>query len=148
TISGEDAPDLIATTPVSAFTRLWAKVLSVLMLVAAIIVPITLSLALISLWGAVVTFAGAMIAAASAILVQLWFRKQAKRTNFRRRQVASKASTLAEAAASIACAAGTALIAAGSLLALFPVVLLFIVLGISWSIRPKPSAKTKGFVPA
>ncbi|GAB2184260.1 permease [Roseibium sp. LAB1] len=140
TISGEDAPDLIATAPISAFTRLWAKVLSVLTLIAAIVLPITLGLALVSLWGAVVTAAGAMIAAASAILVQLWFRAQAKRSTFRRRQVASNASTLTEAAASIACAAGTALIAAGSPLALLPVILLLCVLGIAWSIRPKHSA--------
>jgi ABC-2 type transport system permease protein len=140
TISGEDAPDLIATAPISAFTRLWAKVLSVLALIAVIVLPIAFCLAFISLWGAVVTFTGAMIAAASAILVQLWFRSQAKRTTFRRRQVASKASTLAEAGASISCAAGTALIAAGSPLAVLPVVLLLIVLGISWSIRPKHSA--------
>ncbi|WP_415715582.1 permease [Roseibium sp.] len=137
TISGEDAPDLIATAPISAFTRLWAKVLSVLTLIAALMLPITLGLALVSLWGAVVTFTGAMCAAASAILVQLWFRAQAKRTNFRRRQVASKASTFAEAAASIACAGATALIAAGSPLALLPLVLLVIVLGIAWSIRSK-----------
>ena len=140
TISGEDAPDLIATAPISVLTRLGAKVLSVLMLIAALMLPITLGLAFVSVWGAVVTFTGAMIAAASAILVQLWFRAQAKRTTFRRRQVASKASTLAEATASIACAAGTALIAAGSPLALLPAVLLIIVLGISWSIRPKHSA--------
>lgn len=145
TISGEDAPDLIATTPISAFTRLWAKVLSVLALITAIILPITLSLALISLWGAMVTFAGAIIAAASAIMIQLWFRTQAKRTTFRRRQVASKASTIAEAVASIACAAGTALVAAGSPLALLPVVLLLIVLGICWSIRPKHGVTTKRF---
>lgn len=140
TISGEDAPDLIATAPISAVTRLWAKVLSVLALIAVIVLPIALCLAFISLWGAVVTFTGAMIAAASAILVQLWFRSQAKRTTFRRRQFASKASTLAEAGASISCAAGTALIAAGSPLAVLPVVLLLIVLGISWSIRPKHCA--------
>ncbi|MBN9671222.1 hypothetical protein [Roseibium aggregatum] len=137
TISGEDAPDLIATAPVSAFTTLWAKVLSVLALIGALLLPITLSLALVSVWGAAVTAAGAMIAAASAILVQLWFRAQAKRTNFRRRQVASKASTLTEAAASIACAAGTALVAAGSALVLLPLALLVCVLGIAWSLRPK-----------
>ena len=140
TISGEDAPDLIATAPISAFTRLWAKVLSVLTIIAAIVLPISLGLAFISLWGAVITAAGAMTAAASAVLVQLWFRAQAKRTTFRRRQVASKASTLAEAAASIACAAGTALVAAASPLAILPVFLLLSVLGISWSIRPKHSA--------
>ncbi|MEE4014984.1 permease [Roseibium sp. FZY0029] len=140
TISGEDAPDLIATAPISASTRLWAKVLSVLTLIAAILLPIVLCLALISAWGALVTAVGALTAAASAILVQLWFRAQAKRTNFRRRQVASKASTLAEASASIACAAATALLAAGSPLALLPVVLLLCVLGVAWSIRPKHSA--------
>ncbi|WP_421982721.1 permease [Roseibium sp.] len=140
TISGEDAPDLIATAPVSAFTRLWAKVLSVLTLVAGVLLPIALCMALISPWGAVVTFTGAMIAAASAILVQLWFRAQASRSTFRRRQVASKASTLAEAAASISCAAGTALVAAGSPLALFPVLLLLIVLGTARSVRPKHNA--------
>ncbi|EEE47614.2 hypothetical protein SADFL11_4903 [Roseibium alexandrii DFL-11] len=141
TISGEDAPDLIATAPISAFTRLWAKVASVLMLVTAIILPVSLAVAFISLWGAAVTAAGAFIAAASAIVVQLWFRAQAKRTTFRRRQVASKASTFAEAAASISCAAGTALIAAGSPLALLPIILLASVLGISWSIRPKQIAE-------
>ena len=141
TISGEDAPDLIATAPISTFTRLWAKVLSVLALIAVIIIPIALAMALVSIWGAVVTAAGALIAAGSAILVQLWFRGQAKRTTFRRRQVASKASTFAEAAASISCAGGTALIAAGSPLALLPGVLLLSVLWISWSISPKRSSE-------
>ncbi|WP_150524360.1 permease [Roseibium sediminis] len=140
TISGEDAPDLIATAPISAFTRLCAKALAALALIAAVLLPITVGMAVVSLAGAVVTFIGAMIAAGSAILIQLWFRAQAKRTTFRRRQVASKASTFAEAGASIACAGGTALVAAGSPLALLPLALLFIVLGISWSIRPKHNA--------
>ncbi|MEM1289057.1 MAG: permease [Pseudomonadota bacterium] len=139
TISGEDAPDLIATAPISGFTRLSAKVLAVLLLVAALLLPITFGMAFISVSGAIIAFCGAMTAAASAILVQLWFRAQAKRTNFRRRQVASKASTFAEAAASIACAGGTALLAAGSPLVLVPVALLVLVLGVSWSIRPKRS---------
>lgn len=142
TISGEDAPDLVATAPISAFTRLSAKVLAVLVLVAALLLPITLALALMSISGAAITFIGAMTAAGCAILVQLWFRAQAKRTTFRRRQVASKASTMAEAAASIACAGGTALIAAGSPLAVIPAVLLVLVLVGSWSIRPKRRAKT------
>ncbi len=140
TISGEDAPDLIATAPISTFTRLWAKVLAVLAIIAAVLLPICLGLTVGSFYGALVTFCGAMIAAGSAILVQLWFRAQAKRSTFRRRQVASKASTFAEAAASIACAAGTALVAAGHPLALLPIVMLLIVLGISWSIRPKRGA--------
>eukprot|EP00903_Cladosiphon_okamuranus_P002476 g2474.t1 len=137
TISGEDAPDLIATAPISAGMRLWAKVLAAQTLITAVLLPIILTLAVLSMSGALITFAGAMIASASAILIQLWFRAQASRTTFRRRQVASKASTLAEAGASISCAGATALVAAGNTLALLPVVLLLIVLGIAWSVRPK-----------
>jgi len=142
TISGEDAPDLIATAPVSAVTRLSAKVLAAQALVVIVLLPVTLALAFISVSGALITFAGAMIAAASAILIQLWFRAQASRTTFRRRQVASKASTFAEAAASIACAGATALVAAGSPLALLPLLLLLIVLGTARSLRPKHAAAT------
>jgi ABC-2 type transport system permease protein len=140
TISGEDAPDLIATAPISASTRLWAKVLAAQMLVAAVLLPITLALAILSVSGALITFTGAMIAAACAILIQLWFRAQASRTTFRRRQVASKASTLAEAGASISCAGATALVAAGSALAVLPIALLLIVLGSAWGVRPRQDA--------
>ncbi|MCK7612256.1 permease [Roseibium sediminicola] len=140
TISGEDAPDLIATAPISPATRLWAKVLAAQALIVAVLLPITLTLAALSVWGALITFLGAMIAAACAILIQLWFRAQASRTTFRRRQVASKASTLAEAGASISCAGATALVAAGSALAVLPVVLLVIVLGSAWGVRPRGRA--------
>jgi len=137
TISGEDAPDLIATAPVSPTARLWAKVKAVLAIVTVVVSPLALGLALVSVWGAVVTFVGALLAASCAIVVQLWFRAQANRTMFRRRQVASKASTFAEAAASILCAGTTALVAAHQPLAIIPAVLLLIVMGIAWSIRPK-----------
>ncbi|WP_422378721.1 permease [Roseibium sp.] len=137
TISGEDAPDLIATAPLSVFTRLAAKVLAAQALIVAVLLPITLALAALSIWGALITFLGALIAASCAILIQLWFRAQASRTTFRRRQVASKASTFAEAGASISCAGATALVAAGSVLAVLPVVLLGIVLGVAWGVRPR-----------
>ena len=137
TISGEDAPDLISTAPVDASARLRAKVKAVLAIVALVVMPLTIALALASIWGAFVTFIGALTAACCAILVQLWFRAQANRAMFRRRQVASKASTLVEASASILCAGTTALVAAGQVLALLPAVLLVIVMGIAWSIRPK-----------
>lgn len=137
TISGEDAPDLIATAPVSALARLSAKVKAVLVIIAAVVMPIVAAMALMSLWGALVTFCGALIAAACAILIQLWFRGQAKRSNFRRRQVASKASTFSEAFASILCAGTTALVAAGNPIAVVPGVLAVLVMGVAWSISPK-----------
>lgn len=137
TISGEDAPDLVATAPISPLTRLGAKVLAAQALIAALLLPVALGLALLSVSGALITLVGALTASASAILIQLWFRAQASRTTFRRRQVASKASTFAEAAASIACAGATALVAAGSVLAVVPGGLLVIVLGCAWGVRPR-----------
>ncbi|MBU2580146.1 MAG: permease [Alphaproteobacteria bacterium] len=137
TISGEDAPDLVATAPISAFARLSAKVTAVLVIIAAVVTPLVLVMALMSVWGAAVTFCGAVIAAGCAILIQLWFRAQAKRSNFRRRQVASKASTFSEAFASILCAGTTALVAAGNPIAVVPGVLAGIVMGVAWWISPK-----------
>lgn len=137
TISGEDAPDLIATAPVSAAARLWAKVKAVLLIIGVVVTPLVLAMAMMSVWGALVTFAGALIAAACAILIQLWFRAQAKRSNFRRRQVASKASTFSEAFASILCAGTTALVAAGNPIAVVPAILAVIVMATAWAISPK-----------
>lgn len=90
---------------------------------------ITLALAALSIWGALITFLGAMIAAGCAILIHLWFRTQASRTTFHRRQAASKASTLAEARTSISCAGATAPAAAESALAVLPVVSFLFVQG-------------------
>ena len=138
TISGEDAPDLIASAPVSPRLRLTAKVQAVLAIVAMVLLPLVAALALVTLWGAAVMLAGALTAAACAILVQLWFRRQASRTSFRRRQVASKASTIAEALASILCAGTTALVAAGLPgLALVPAVLLVATLLAARRVRPR-----------
>ncbi len=137
TLSGEDAPDLVASAPVSASLRVMAKVQAVLMIVSALILPLVAALALVSLWGAGVTLASALLAAASAILIQFWFRAQAKRSNFRRRQVASKASTFAEAFASISCAGFAGLAAAGHPGAVVALVFVGIVLGIAAAIRPR-----------
>lgn len=137
TISGEDAPDLIATAPVTPSARLRAKVQAVLMIVGVVITPLALAMAIVSPWGALVTACGALAAATCAIVVQLWFRAQAKRTMFRRRQVASKTSTFIEAAASILCAATTAMVAASQTLAVIPAVLLLIVMGLAWHLSPE-----------
>jgi ABC-2 type transport system permease protein len=57
--------------------------------------------------------AGIGISAASATLIQLWFRTQAKRKHFRRRQTSSRVATFAEAFSSIAWAGTAGLAAAG-----------------------------------
>ena len=56
---------------------------------------------------------GIATAAISAIMIQLWFRTQARRKHFRRRQTSSRIATFAEAFSSIAWAGTAGLAAAG-----------------------------------
>ncbi len=119
-ISGEDAPDLVATAPVTARALLWAKIEAVMGVIAVIFAPLVLALAIVSPWAAGVCGIGVLIAAAAATDVQLCFRVQARRSQFRRRQTSSRVATFAEAFSSISWAATAALAAAGTWLALGP----------------------------
>lgn len=122
-ISGEDAPDLVATAPVLARRIIVAKVEAVLGSIAFVFAPLVATLAFASPFAALVSGIGILIAAASATYIQLCFRVQAKRSQFRRRQTSSRIATFAEAFSSIGWAAASALAASGSLLALFPALL-------------------------
>jgi ABC-2 type transport system permease protein len=135
-VSGEDAPDLVDSAPVQPRQVLRAKIEAVLAGVALPLLPFIVALSWTWPWTAVVASIGAAIAAASATLIQLWFRKQAKRSHFRRRQTSSRLATFAEAFTSI-CWAGTAgLAVAGSWLALIPAGFAMLILaGVRW-IRP------------
>ncbi len=86
--------------------------------IAIVFLPFVAALALLSLFHAAVAAAGIVVAAASATQIQLWFRSQAKRSHFRRRQISSRMATFAEAFSSITWAATAALAAAGTWLAL------------------------------
>ena len=136
-VSGEDAPDLVATAPISDRNVLKAKLEAVVGAIALTLSPVVLALALSSLRYAVVASMGILIAAGSATLIQLWFRRQAKRSQFRRRQVSSRVATFAEAFSSISWAAAAGLAAGGSLVALVPTVLALGILAGTWSLRPR-----------
>src|SRR6185437_2407526 len=136
-ISGEDAPDLVATAPITARRILWAKIEAVMGAIAMVFAPFIFAVAFASVWAALVAGSGALIAAASATLVQLCFRTQARRSQFRRRQTSSRIATFAEAFSSIAWAAAAALTAAGTWLALFPAVIAVAILaGVKWISPP------------
>jgi len=113
-ISGEDAPDLVATAPVPAGRILRAKVEAVMGAVVIVFVPFLIALALAAPITALVAALGIVAAGAAATTIQLWFRAQAKRSHFRRRQTSSRLATFAEAFSSIAWAGTAALAAAGS----------------------------------
>jgi ABC-2 type transport system permease protein len=135
-VSGEDAPDLIASAPLSVARILRAKTEAVMGGVALIFLPLTLLLAIVSPFSAVVAGIGLFISAASATAIQYWFRTQAKRTLFRRRQTSSRIATFAEALSSVGWAGAGALAAARSWLALIPCFLVLLILAGAWMISP------------
>jgi ABC-2 type transport system permease protein len=136
-ISGEDAPDLVATAPVPRRFILGAKIEAVLGAVALIFAPLVVAIAIASPWHALVAAAGIGIAAAASTAVQFWFRSQAKRSQFRRRQVSSRLATFVEAFSSIGWAATSAVATASLSLAIAPAVLALLVLGGAYVLSPR-----------
>ena len=122
-ISGEDAPDLVATAPITSSAILRAKIEAVALAVALPVAPLVIAIAVASPYVAATTVVGTALAAAGASAVQYIFRLKGKRANFRRRQTASRIATFAEAFVSISVAAASGLAAAGIWLAVVPVAL-------------------------
>jgi ABC-2 type transport system permease protein len=138
-ISGEDAPDLVATAPITARRILWAKIEAVVGMIALIFAPIVAVLAIEQLFAAIVAAFGILASAAGATLIQICFRTQARRSQFRRRQTSSRIATFAEAFSSIAWAATSALAASGTWFALFPALIALGILAGVRLIAPAPA---------
>jgi ABC-2 type transport system permease protein len=140
-ISGEDAPDLVATSPARPSWIVRAKIEAVLSAVGIVFAPFVLALALLSPLEALVTACFIAVAAASATAIQFWFRTQAKRSHFRRRHTSSRVATFAEAFSSIAWAATAALAASGSWIAVVTSLLALGILGVTRLISPHGAAR-------
>jgi ABC-2 type transport system permease protein len=137
TISGEDAADLVATAPLPAADVIRAKLEVVMILLAILFAPLVTGLLFASPWQAATTAAGVSIAAASASAIQLWFRVQARRSQFRRRQTSSRLATFAEAFSSIGWAATAALVLVMPLAALITGLLTAALLAATWKLSPR-----------
>jgi ABC-2 type transport system permease protein len=135
-ISGEDAPDLIATAPLTARQVVRAKIEAVMGCIALVFAPVMLPLALVDPLAAIVASLGVAAAATSATAIQLCFRAQAKRSQFRRRQTSSRVATFAEAFSSIAWAGAAALAAAGTWIAVIPAIIAIAILAGIRLVRP------------
>jgi ABC-2 type transport system permease protein len=110
TISGEDAPDLVETAPLPPSRSIRAKIEVVLIAISVIFTPLVAVLACASPQQAAITASAILTSAACATAIQLWFRVQARRSQFRRRQTSSRLATFAEAFSSIGWAATAALL--------------------------------------
>lgn len=135
-ICGEDAPELIDSAPVASARVLLAKTEAVMAVIAFVLGPFIVALAAIAPFCALVAGTGVTVGAASAISIQIWFRTQAKRSHFRRRQTSSRVATIAEALSSCSWAGTGALAAAGSWLALAGGVIALAILGGARMISP------------
>jgi ABC-2 type transport system permease protein len=136
TISGEDAAELVATAPLSPARVMRAKIEVVLIAIAAIFAPLVLGLLFASPVQAAVTAVGVIVAATTATAIQLWFRVQARRSQFRRRQTSSRLATFAEAFSSIGWAATAALVLAVPIAAIISGGMTAVLLAVTWKLSP------------
>jgi len=137
TISGEDAADLVATAPLPPSRVTRAKIEVVLISIAIIFAPLVAALAFSSVMQAIITALGVLVATVSATSIQLWFRVQAKRSQFRRRQTSSRLATFAEAFCSIGWAATAALAVTIPIAAAVSGALTAAILAATWKISPR-----------
>ena len=137
TISGEDAADLVATAPIPPGSVIRAKVEVVLITIGVIFAPLIGALALASPIQAAVTAIFIIIATVSATAIQLWFRVQAKRSQFRRRQTSSRIATFAEAFCSIGWAATAILAVTIPVAAIISGAMTALMLAATWKISPR-----------
>jgi ABC-2 type transport system permease protein len=135
-VSGEDAPDLITSAPVTNVCVLRAKTEAVMGAIAIVFGPFVVALAVVVPISALVTALGVATAAASATSIQFWFRVQAKRSHFRRRQTSSRIATFAEALSSCSWAGAGALAAASTWLAAITGLIALSVVTGAWIISP------------
>ena len=137
TISGEDAADLVATAPLRPRNVTRAKIEVVLIVIGVIFAPLIAALAFASATQAAISALGVILATTSAAAIQLWFRVQAKRSQFRRRQTSSRLATFAEAFCSIGWAATAALAVSVPLAAVVSGAITSAILAATWKISPR-----------
>jgi ABC-2 type transport system permease protein len=137
TISGEDAADLVATAPLSSSSVIRAKIEVVLISIGTVSAPLIVPLAIVAPLQAVVTTIGIAVGAASATAIQFWFRVQAKRSQFRRRQTSSRLATFAEAFSSIGWAATAGLVLALPIGAVICGLMTAAIVAGTWKLSPR-----------
>ncbi len=137
-LSGEDAPDFLATAPVTRRDLDLGKLEAIaLPILAALALPL-LGLALASPKGALLALLFALGGGASAALVNLWRQAPAPRRTVMRRHAQSKLVGLIEHAVSFLWAIACALAVFGSWTALLPLALAAFAL---WLNRPRKARK-------
>jgi ABC-2 type transport system permease protein len=135
-VSGEDAPELIASAPMASSRVLRAKTEAVLSGVVLIFAPFVVLFAVVKPFPAFITLAGVFVAAGSATAIQYWFRTQGRRSVFRKRQSSSRVATITEALSSTGWAATGAMATMGTWFCVFPGIIVLAIVAAAWMISP------------
>ena len=134
TISGEDAPDLMACAPVQGSLVRRAKLSAALIPVALLLATPLAVLIWLSPWVGICAALGAMASSASAGMINLWFEKASPRTTFRNRRSGSVLAAVAETLVGMGWGLTTGVLAAGSAFAVIPGLLTIGGLGILYQL--------------
>ncbi len=111
TVSAEDAPDLIASSPLAKARADRAKVIAAVLPVAAAIALPILGLAVLSPVAGLAALAGAAAAGGSSALINIWHQRPGQRRDFRKSRRSSWIVSLAETGVAFSWAAAAALLA-------------------------------------
>jgi ABC-2 type transport system permease protein len=128
TVSGEDAPELIATAPVSRARIEWAKLAAIALPLAMVLAGPIVWLAVVAPHAGLVTLAAVILAALSTAFLNLWHPMPGNRRGLLRRHAQSKLIGLVEHALSMLWAVAVVLALFGSWLVIVPVLLVAAIL--------------------
>ncbi len=123
TISAEDAPDLLACAPAEIGLVRRGKLAAAVLPVAVLLAPILVPLAVFEPYVALVAALGGAASVVSTALLNLWWQRPAKRSEFRNRRRASWAVTVGEIVMGLLIGGATGLFAAGWAWGFIPAVL-------------------------
>jgi ABC-2 type transport system permease protein len=112
-ISAEDAPDLLATAPARPSLVVRGKLAAVALAVAVLLSPVLPPLIAVAPLAGLAAALGCAAAVASATLVNLWWQRPVKRTEFRNRRNTSWFVSLAELGLGLLIATAAGLVATG-----------------------------------
>lgn len=86
-VMGEDAPELVASAPISRDKVRFAKLFAALFPVGVLAVVLTAGLAVQDLWAGCIALVMCFLAAYSVCYITFWYEKPQPQKNFRRKQV-------------------------------------------------------------
>lgn len=116
TVSAEDAPDLLASAPAPVRMIRRAKMAAAGLPVAVMLLPFLVPLVVLKPLAGVAAILGATSAITATCLINIWWQRPAKRSEFQQRRRASWFVTVAEVVVGLLLGAATASLAAGFVL--------------------------------